>query len=255
MKTTNVLILGGITEAYALAEELAPRTQFRVISSLAGRTNDPRPPSGEFRVGGFGGVEGLREFLTQTSIHAVVDATHPFAATMGKHAALACRAEEVPLLRLERPAWEPVERDRWYPVADWDQAIERLRALNARRVLLALGARELQPFSVLSETWFLLRTVTPPNPMPPFAAAELLIARGPFDQNQELELLRSKGIDTIVCRNSGGQSAFTKLLAAREQGITAVMRNRPARPRLPTVNSVAAVIRWLEGRDPAPGQR
>ncbi|EIC21212.1 cobalt-precorrin-6A reductase [Thiorhodovibrio frisius] len=245
MKTKKILILGGVTEGYILAEELASREPFHPISSLAGRTQHPRPPVGETRIGGFGGVEGLHAFLLERAIDAVVDATHPFADTMGQHAALACDQAKVPLLRLERPAWMPQPGDCWHPVADWEQAVAFLQIQGARRVLLALGARELAPFSTLFDTWFLLRTVTQPDPMPPFTAAELLVARGPFTLEQELELLRRHEIDTIVCRNSGGEGAAAKLAAARELGIAVIMRERPQRPSLPSVATVAGALDWL----------
>ena len=54
------------------------------------------------RIGGFGGVAGLRGYLADESIGRVVDATHPFSEQMSAHAADACAAEGVPLLRLER---------------------------------------------------------------------------------------------------------------------------------------------------------
>ncbi|MBK5970698.1 MULTISPECIES: cobalt-precorrin-6A reductase [Thiorhodovibrio] len=245
----RVLILGGVTEGYLLAEALVDQTRFHPISSLAGRTEHPRTPVGETRIGGFGGVDGLRAFLRERDIDAVVDATHPFADTMGQHAALACEGapgnKKTPLLRLERPAWMPQPGDQWYPVADWDQAIAVLKAQGARRVLLALGARELAPFSTLTYTWFLARTVTRPDPMPPFVAAELLVARGPFGLDQELKLLRDHQIDTIVCRNSGGDGAAAKLTAARELGVQVIMRERPPRPPLPTVATVAEALDWL----------
>lgn len=245
MKKTRVLILGGVTEGYALAEALAGHSRFHPISSLAGCTRAPRTPAGETRIGGFGGIDGLAKFLPEHVIDAVVDATHPFAVTMGQHAALACERARVPLLRLERPGWEPVTGDRWHPVANWEQAVARLQALGTRRVLLALGVRELAPFSALADTWFLLRTVTRPDEMPPFAAAELLVARGPFTLEEELELLRAYRIDALVCRNSGGEGAVAKLLAARELGVPVIMRERPPRPSLPTVATVAEALRWL----------
>src|SRR5262249_10499427 len=84
----RVLLLGGTAEGRALAETLHPDVD--VISSLAGRVPDPALPVGAVRIGGFGGVDGLRRWLRDERIDAVVDATHPFAATMTAHAAEAC---------------------------------------------------------------------------------------------------------------------------------------------------------------------
>ena len=84
----RVLLLGGTGEARALAERLHPNVD--IISSLAGRVPDPALPVGSVRIGGFGGVEGLRTWLTENAVTAVIDATHPFAAAITANAAAAC---------------------------------------------------------------------------------------------------------------------------------------------------------------------
>lgn len=241
--TQTILILGGSGEARDLAAAVAGRPGLRVISSLAGRTEAPRLPPGEVRVGGFGGALGLAAYLDAEKIDAVVDATHPFAARMGWNAWQGCAAARRPLLRLERPAWTPGAGDTWEDVADWDQAVGRLRQ-GSRRVLLALGRQELAPFAVLDDIWFLIRSVQAPDPMPPFAQAQVMLARGPFDHRFELELLSAHAIDTLVCKNSGGPTD-AKLAAARDLGLRVVMRRRPDRPATPTVFCTAAALEWL----------
>jgi precorrin-6A/cobalt-precorrin-6A reductase len=99
----NLLILGGTTEAYDLADRLAEHDGWHVINSLAGRTANPRLPAGETRIGGFGGVEGLARYLGECAIRAVIDVTHPFAARMGWNAAEACRLAGVPLAETGAP--------------------------------------------------------------------------------------------------------------------------------------------------------
>jgi precorrin-6A/cobalt-precorrin-6A reductase len=245
----DVLILGGTTEGYALAEALAGRPGLGVTSSLAGRTSNPRRPKGDLRIGGFGGAEGLAFHLREAQVGAVIDATHPFARRMGWNAAAACAEAGVPLLRLERPAWVAGEGDRWNEVDDWDEAAT-LVGQTARRALLALGRQELAPFAGLDAVWFLIRSVDPPDPMPPFAQAELLLARGPFTLEGERELLRSRGVDTIVCKNSGGGATDSKLIAARESGIRVVMRRRPPRPDTPRAATVAEAVAWVNGLTP-----
>jgi precorrin-6A/cobalt-precorrin-6A reductase len=204
----------------------------------------PRLPAGEVRIGGFGGSAGLGAFLIDRKISTVVDATHPFAATMGWNAAGACRAKGVPLLRLERPAWLPVEGDCWQQVGEWTEAAE-IVAREARRVLLAIGRQELDAFAAVETVWFLIRSVEAPDPMPPFRQAELLLARGPFELTGERELLACRRIDTIVCKNSGGTATEAKLTAARELGIRVVMQRRPLRPETPTVGTVPEALAWL----------
>ncbi len=148
------------------------------------------------------------------------------------------------LLRLERPAWRPISGDDWIEVDDWPEAAE-LVGRTARRVLLAVGRRELAAFAAIDHVWYLVRSVEPPNPMPPFRQAEFLLARGPFALNGERSLLALHRIDTIVCRNSGGSAADAKLVAARELGIRVAMKRRPARPDVPIVASVAEAVSWV----------
>ncbi len=239
----TILILGGTAEAYDLARHLAARPDMRVISSLAGRTGQPRPPAGELRVGGFGGAAGLAAYLRDHAIDAVVDCTHPFAARMGWNAAQGCAAAGVPLLRLERPAWTRQDGDLWDEVEDWEQAVP-LVAARARRVLLAVGRQELAPFAGLDHVWFLIRSVEVPDPMPSFAQAEVLTARGPFTVEAERAMLTARTIDTIICKNSGGPTD-SKLLAARQLGVRVVIRKRPRRPDTPSAASVDAALDWL----------
>jgi precorrin-6A/cobalt-precorrin-6A reductase len=238
------LVLGGTTEGYELGRALTDTPGIRVVSSLAGRTAAPRLPIGEVRIGGFGGAAGLAAYLRENGVGAVIDATHPFAATMGQNAASGCAQAGVPLLRLERPAWRPSAGDKWIDVADWDEAA-RVVGQAAVRVLLAVGRQELDAFAALDHVWFLVRSVDRPNPMPPFRQAEVLLARGPFDLTGERELLVARHIDTIVCKNSGGSGADAKLVAARELGIRVVMRRRPKRPEVPAVHSTVDAVGWL----------
>ena len=244
----SLLILGGTTEAYDLAERLAEYRDWHVINSLAGRTANPRLPAGETRIGGFGGAEGLARYLDERSIRAVIDVTHPFAARMGWNAAEACGLAGVPLLRLERPAWTPEPGDVWEPVATWAEAAEALHRTGARRVLLAVGRQELTHFACVENIWFLIRLVTPPEPKPNFPAAEWLYSRGPFALDDERALLDTWAIDTLVCKNSGGAATSAKLIAARERGIRVVMLQRPARPaEVPTAATVVEALHWLDG--------
>ena len=239
------LILGGTTEGYALAQTLTD-AGCPVISSLAGRTANPRLPVGDVRIGGFGGIEGLHNYLTENRIEAVIDATHPFASRMGWNAQAACQQAMIPLLRLERPAWEARDGDQWEPVQTWEQAVEAVRR-QSRRVLMTIGRQELQHFTPLADTWFLIRSVDAPNPMPPFAQAHVVLARGPFRLEDERTLLTTHAIDTIVCKNSGGSATDAKLTAARDLGIRVVILQRPPRPPTERVASTVEAVTWIQG--------
>ncbi|WP_432122947.1 cobalt-precorrin-6A reductase [Streptomyces sp. S1] len=221
----HVLILGGTTEARALAGLLHPRV--RVTSSLAGRVARPRLPEGEVRIGGFGGADGLAAWIGKHAVDAVIDATHPFAERISFHAALAAATAHVPLLALRRPGWVPEEGDDWRDVGSLAEAAAALDGLGDR-VFLTTGRMGLAAFADRPE-WFLVRSVDAPEaPVP--GRAEVLLDRGPFTLEGERELLRRHRIDVLVTKDSGGAATAPKLTAAREAGIPVVVVRRPPVP-------------------------
>jgi precorrin-6A/cobalt-precorrin-6A reductase len=239
----HVLILGGTTEARRLAAGLEGRP-LRVTSSLAGRVAAPRLPAGQVRVGGFGGAEGLTRWLREHDVNAVIDATHPFAATISTNAAQAAATAHVPLLALRRPGWVPVEGDRWHPVATLAEAADALPALG-ERVFLTTGRMGLAAFAHLADLWFLVRSVDPPEPPTP-PRTTVLLDRGPFTLDGERELLRHHRIDVLVTKDSGGDATAAKLVAAREAALPVVVVRRPPAPAgVPSVTGVDDAVRWL----------
>ncbi len=232
-----ILILGGTGEARELASQLVERSM-SVVSSLAGRVSDPRLPVGEVRVGGFGGVEGLVEWLWVNDIHAVVDATHPFARQITSHAFEACSLLDLPFLVLRRPGFEP--RDGWHWV---DSVAEAAVNLPGSRVFLTTGRQDLASFEGCSQ-WFLARMVEPPAPPMP-SRIEVLLSRGPFTVDGELELMRSREIDVLVTKDSGGEMTSAKLEAARQLDLPVVIVRRPPLPPASTVSTVDAAVAWL----------
>lgn len=242
--TVAVLILGGSTEASDLARRLAGRKGLRIVTSLAGRTAAPLAPPGETRIGGFGGPDGLATYLEREKIAAVVDATHPFAARMGAHAAEACARLGVPLLRLERPSWTAAPSEHHIVVQDWPEALIVLGRLGARRVFAAVGRQDMAAFAGLKVDLLLLRAVDD-HPPPGLENARLIAARGPFAYEDEAALLRDHGIDALVCRDAGGTAGRAKLEAAAALGIPVIMARRPARPALPSAADAEQAEAWV----------
>lgn len=239
-----ILLLGGTAEARALAAALAGET--RVVTSLAGRVANPRLPVGEVRVGGFGGPDGLARWLTEHGVRAVIDATHPFAERIGASAVVAAGRASVPLLRLQRPGWEPREGDDWHWAENLDHAVTLLGTLG-ERVFLTSGRQGLAAFAVCTRQWFLARCVDPPEPpLPP--RIQVLLDRGPYPLEKERALLAGYRIDVLVTKDSGGTMTAAKLTAARERGIPVVVVRRPPRPESPTVPDVPAAIAWVRHR-------
>lgn len=238
----RVLLLGGTTEASRLAQALAA-AHVDAVFSYAGRTDAPVAQPLPTRVGGFGGVAGLCEYLLAERITHVVDATHPFAAQMSGHAIEACGMLGLPLLALERPPWQPLPGDRWQHVPDLDSAVAALPAEPAR-VFLAIGRQHVQPFLDAGRHWFLLRLVDPGLSLPAERGA-VVLDRGPFTLANDRALLERHGITHVVAKNAGGQGAQAKLDAARVLGCPVILIDRPAIPVRPTAGTVAQALQWL----------
>ena len=240
---SGVLILGGTGEARALATKLV-EDGVPVISSLAGRVANPRLPDGEVRIGGFGGVKGLVEWMRKQRPRAVVDATHPFAQRISTNAVAATEATGIPLLRLVRPEWVPDDGDNWTVVPDIGAAAAAVQGSSARRVLLTTGRQDVGAFADVDAAWFLIRVVDPPTAaLPPHH--EILRSRGPYGLDDERKLLADNKIDLLVTKNSGGELTRAKLIAARELGLPVVLVARPAEAAHEQVAGVDEAVTWL----------
>lgn len=240
----RVLILGGTTEASALVRALSGDPRYAATLSLAGVTRSPVLPEIAVRIGGFGGTDGLAEWLRVHAIAAVVDATHPFALRISRNAVAACDAAGVRRLRIERPEWRPVVGDRWSMVADMEAAAAAIGPVP-RRVLLTIGTKDLAPFRDHPRHDYLIRSVDPPpaSLLPP--QCRLIGARGPFALDDELALLAGCGIETVVTKNSGGAATAPKLEAARRLGLPVVMVERPASAPSDSVPGWQEALDWL----------
>ncbi len=231
-----ILVLGGTGEA----RRLAARMPGEVISSLAGRVKDPLLPEGEVRIGGFGGVGGLVEWLRANGITGVVDATHPFAAGISANAVAATALAGVPLLVLRRPGWTAGPGDDWRWVGSLEEAA---RELPGERVFLTTGRQDIRVFAPVNR-WFLARSVEPPEaPVP--QRIHVLLDRGPFTVDGEIALMREHSIDVLVTKDSGGEQTAAKLVAARLLGVPVVVVRRPPAPAAPTVDTVDAAVEWV----------
>ena len=242
----RVLLLGGTGEARALADALADRPDIELTSSLAGRVSNPTLPVGAVRMGGFGGTEKLAAYLRDERIDRVVDATHPFAATITAHAEKAARDADVPLLVLRRPGWTEQPDDDWTRVPDITSAAAATAQAPPGCVFVTTGRRDLAAYATDDMHHHLVRAVDPPDPpMPPHTT--VLLDRGPYTVEGETELMRTHGVVIIATKDSGGPMTFAKLVAARTLGIPVVVVDRPAVPDgVQTVDSIAAATAWLD---------
>lgn len=237
-------MLGGTTEASALAALLAARGDPAVLS-YAGRVANPKVQPIPVRVGGFDGVDGLVAYLQAHDVTHLVDATHPFAARMSANAVVAAERAGVAHIALTRPAWVSGEGDRWTRVTDIEAAVAALGG-PSRRVMLALGRMHVDAFAVQPQHDYLLRFVDAPDRAPGLPRHHLVVDRGPFDVEGDRRLMAAHGIELVVCKNAGGSGAQAKLGAARALGLRVIMIDRPVLPARLEVQAAADVLRWID---------
>lgn len=225
MKTqTRILLLGGVTEALAIARTLGPPH----IYSLAGVGRVPDDLHCQLRVGGYGGAQGLAQFVRDEGIGLIVDATHPYAAQISENAALAAQLTDIPCWALRRPAWQPKPEDDWREVADWAELINALAPF--RRPLFTLGREPLQHLGEIPEHQFW--TLRALEVYPGNERCKVIGARGPFHIEDERKLFERCDIDVLISKNSGSTATEPKLEVARERGVPVLVLKRPLLARV-----------------------
>lgn len=224
----RLLLLGGVTDALAIARTLGPQH----IYSLAGVGRVPTDLTCQVRVGGYGGAQGLAQFMTEQDIDLLVDATHPYAAQISHNAARAAELAQVPCWALRRPAWQAGPNDDWREVADWRELIEALKPF--KRPLFTLGREPLQHLDEIpaQQFWTLRALENTLRDLPQHERCEVIGARGPFLLEDESALFEQRAIDVLISKNSGGDATEAKLEVARELRVPVLILKRPALPKV-----------------------
>ena len=243
--STSILILGGTSEAAALAHALATqRPDLDVTIALAGVTRAPSDMPGHVRVGSFGGAQGLADFIQRRGMKAVIDATHPFAATMTQNAVEACEITSTPRLRLDRAQWIlPPDADVVF-VPDADEAA-RLVARTSERAFLTIGRKQLSAFDGVRDVMLLVRLIEEPDAPLGLENCTITVGRPPFDEAHEEALMREHQIDTLVSKASGGDATRAKIDAAAKVGARIVLIRRPPPPDGDRVSCIEDALGWL----------
>ncbi len=230
----RLLLLGGVTEALAIARTLGPTH----IYSLAGIGRVPDDLTCQVRVGGYGGVEGLAQFIADEGIDLLLDATHPYAAQISHNAARAAQISGIACWALRRPAWQPQAGDDWREVTDWVELIQALKPF--RRPLFTLGREPLQHLDEIPpEQFWTLRAL---DVYPATPRCEVIGARGPFFIEDERQLFERRQIDVLISKNSGSTATEPKLEVARERGVPVLVLKRPTLPQVDREFSTVADV-------------
>lgn len=235
----RLLLLGGVTEALAVARQLGPEH----IYSLAGVGRVPTDLACQVRVGGYGGAEGLAQFVRDEGIDLLVDATHPYAAQISQNAAIAAQLAGISCWALRRPAWQASAADDWREVESWDELVAALAPFE--RPLFTLGREPLQHLhEIPAHQFWTLRAL---DSYPGNERCEVIGARGPFRLEDERELFSQRHIDVLISKNSGSSATEPKLEVARERGVPVLVLKRPELPAVDReFDSIEALMAELQ---------
>ena len=177
-------------------------------------------------------VDEIIDLLTKERFDVVIDATHPYAASITESIAKACKATETEHIRLLREASGTVN-DAVY-VEDVPVAVDFLSTTEGN-ILLTTGSKELSKFQALDG--FSERVYARVLPMTAsleacqaagLKPAHIIAMQGPFTEEMNIAVLHSTQAGWMVTKDGGEAGGFdAKLSAARKAGARLVVLGRP----------------------------
>jgi precorrin-6A/cobalt-precorrin-6A reductase len=237
----KILILGGTADARELAERLTALGH-DVTTSLAGRTRQPAIPSGQVRVGKFGGIPGLVGYLRAAGIERLVDATDPYAGLISVNAVAASQASGVLLVRCMQPEWRVPEGAGWVRVPSVWAAADALPP-NAHG-FVTTGEEGLEHFVLRDDCRLVARLSEPAIDL---GHISWLKDTPPYALDDERALFAKHGFTHLVAKNAGGEARRATVDVARERGATVIMVTRPVYGPAREVGSVEEAVGAVVG--------
>ena len=96
-----------------------------------------------------------------------------------------------------------------------DAAVEALGGAR-KTVFLTQGRLQLAAFARAAQHRYIVRAIDRPAEIDALPDCKLVLARGPFALADELQLMRTEKVETLVTKNSGGRATYAKIEAARD---------------------------------------
>jgi len=215
-KQLKTLILAGTAEARAVIDRLVADGRFAITASLAGATPNPAALPVATINGGFGGADGLATYCRDHAIDLLIDVTHPFARHISRNARLVAAGTGIPLLRFDRPPWQPLEGDDWRSFASWQEMADAIPA--GSRVFLAGGTQSIEIFTQRRDITLLARALNVEGRVAPDNVT-FINALPSTSIEAECRQFVEADITLLCCKNSGGEASFAKIAAARQLGL------------------------------------
>jgi precorrin-6A/cobalt-precorrin-6A reductase len=241
-KEPHILLLAGSTQARQTAEALqAQGLSYAAWMSEAPRGSGQMPQAPQLRR--FDSAAQMQAAMVQGGFDAVLDAGHVFDAATTAQAFAAARALGLPHLRLARPAWDLPQAERVHDVTAASALIP-----PGARVFSATGWDSLPAFAGFAGEVLLLRQTRRHGRAAPWPFVELVFGDPPFSVRAERALFEALRVDTLVCRNIGGEASMPKIEAAQALALRLIVIERPAPPSgMRVVTDMTAALDWMAG--------
>lgn len=202
-------------------------------------------------------VEEIRALLAASRFDLVIDATHPYAASITGSIVRACAEEDTEYLRLLRPASHVPQGAVCVP--DTAAAVEFLKGTQGN-ILLTTGSKELAAYAALPD--FEERVYARVLPVEASLAAcraagvktaHILAMQGPFTEELDAAMLRAVDAAWLVTKDGGAAGGFMeKAAAAKAVGAGLVVVGRPQQREGLSLSETVALLcrRFGCGRTP-----
>jgi len=239
----KILIVGGTQEGNKLAE-VFHHHKYDYTISYAGIVNKVHEKEFSKRIGGFGGKNGIIDYVKKNKITHIIDASHPFSKKISFNTFSACKTLDLPLIHFSRKPWYKSKKDNWIRVKSFQESTNYLKSAS-KKIFLAIGKKNLEIYKNFSHHFFLLRLLENKNNIRFFPNQECIVSEGPFHVEEDIKILKKYNIDMIITKNSGGNGAYSKIIAARELGITVIIISRPRGAKVKKVYNFDSILKWL----------
>ena len=229
----KICIFAGTTEARWLVELLSaqPVAVTACVATEYGETLLPEASSVTVRSGRIP-VGEIIEMLSKTKFDLVIDATHPYAASITESVAHACAETGTDYLRLLREESDKVSGVQYASSAE--DAAAFLSKTDGN-ILLTTGSKDLKTYSKIKD--FTARVYARVLPLDASLAlcreagvqpSHILAMQGPFSEEMDTAMLRAVSARWLVTKDGGEAGGFSaKVAAARKAGADVLVIGRP----------------------------
>ncbi len=247
-----ILLLGGTAETASFAIRLA-EAGYQVLVSTA--TAIPLETGNHHRIARRTGIldnDGFAELVARQGIRAIVDATHPYAATAHRTARKAANVARIPYYTYIRPRAITAEDDIIFARSHEEAAASAFS--HRRPVFLTTGSRNIFPYvaqaqrSAINLVVRVLDTSESREVCRRAGISEnnIISGRGPFSLEQNVHSIRKFGIGVIVTKDGGAPGGVdAKIEAARKERCVLVVVSRPEAPDNDAFDSIDDLLQVL----------